>query len=229
MSYNRNIESFPAGICDTCLRALNRCQQAEEKGEEVKPREAWSSFKLEMIKVPRKLAKRVDCPCLICRCVKFNPIGVGGPKDIVSAPIVNVVGEKMECEIQPKVTQKGTSICPICMQICGPGIQHGCSIKEQQLVKMGRHPRGRSTQRSTQKKCKHNLSEMVGIESIEAQEQITSDVIKQIIKKKGDTFRLKLSKGGGKEGMGTEMKVGGNKNEYHPLPIEIFIEIKKNI
>ena len=29
--------------------------------------------------------------------------------------------------------------------------------------------------------------------------------------------------------MGTEMKVGGNKNEYHPLPIEIFIEIKKNI
>ena len=29
--------------------------------------------------------------------------------------------------------------------------------------------------------------------------------------------------------MGTEMKVGGNKNEYHPLLIEIFIEIKKNI
>ena len=70
---------------------------------------------------------------------------------------------------------------------------------------------------------------MVGRESIEAQEQITSDVIKEIIKKKGDTFQLKLSKRGGKEGMGTEMKVGGNKNEYHPLPIEIFIEIKKNI
>ena len=115
------------------------------------------------------------------------------------------------------------------MQICGPGIQHGCSKKEQQLVRIGRRPRGRSTQRSTQKKRKRNLSEMVGRESIEAQEQITSDVIKQIIKKKGDTFRLKLSKGGGKEGMGTEMKVGGNKNEYHPLPIDIFIEIKKNI
>ena len=51
-----------------------------------------------------------------------------------------------------------------------------------------RYSRGCSTQRSTQKKRKRNLSEMVGRESIEAQEQITSDVIKQIIKKKRDTF-----------------------------------------
>ena len=79
VSYGRTIQSFPAGICDTCLRALNRCQKAEEKGEEVKPREAWSSFKLEMIRVPRTSAKCVDCPCPICRCVKFNPIGVGWP------------------------------------------------------------------------------------------------------------------------------------------------------
>ena len=136
----------------------------------------------------KEVCKNLDIPCFIYRLVKFNPIGVIGPKDIVSTPIVNVVGEKMECEIQPKVTQKGTSICPICMQICGPGIRHGCSTKEQQLVKMGKHPQGHSTQRSTQKKCKRNLSEMVGRESIVPHEQIMSDIIKQIIKKKGHTF-----------------------------------------
>ena len=76
--------------------------------------------------------------------------------------MINVTGDKMECEIQSKVIEHCNKFCPICLQIMGPGIRHGCSKAQVQLARLGRLPRGRSAQRTGYKKRKRYLSELVG-------------------------------------------------------------------
>ena len=156
----------------------------------MKPRDAWSEFQLEKINVPRTAADCSNCPCPLCRCAKYNPIGMAGTKDMVNKPVVNITGEIMDCETQPKVTDHGSRFCPICLQIMGRGIKHGCSKMDMRLARIGRLPRGRSSQRRVQRKTKRNLSVMVGRETVETQEQIVSNAMQRVIERKGPGFRL---------------------------------------
>ena len=102
-AYDRTVQSYPAGICDYCRRELYFCKKAEENNEEIKPRKEWSNFQLEEVKVPQVSSSVSECPCPLCRCSKFNPIGVQGSKEIVNKPEVNPSGGKIDCEIQPKL------------------------------------------------------------------------------------------------------------------------------
>ena len=101
------VESFPTGLCEPCKQALYRCARASKGGHEVKPKEAWSHFHLEQIKIPRVSADSTDCTCPLCKCAKFRPIGVVGEKRVVNNPTVNVTGGKMRAEVQQKVVVKG--------------------------------------------------------------------------------------------------------------------------
>ena len=116
--YSMHVESFPTGLCQPCRQALYRCAKASKDGDEVKPKEAWSHFQLEQIKVPRLSADSTDYTCPLCRCAKFRPIGLVGEKRVVNNPIVNVDGGKLKAEIQQKVVEnKGNQFCQICFQI----------------------------------------------------------------------------------------------------------------
>ena len=227
--YDCTVESFPVGLCNTCKDSLYKCKRSEVDWNEVRPQDTWLQFKLENIKVPRINANSYECPCTLCNCARFNPIGVLGTKSVVNKPTVNVSGEKMECEVQPKVTECGPKYCTICLQIIGRGIRHGCNQRDVHLAKVGRLTCGRSSQRSTVTKRKRNLSELVGRESEETQEQIVSSAIQRIKESKGQSFRLKLPYGGGLAGMGTEISIGKKEEAPTPLPIEVFTEIKKHL
>ena len=86
-----------------------------------------------------------------------------------------------------------------------------------------------SAERTTHVRRKRSLSALVGKESLQAQENITSDVITRLVKRKGSNFRLRLAKGGGQSGMGAEVTVGAGKTEHNVLPIEVFKEKKKDL
>ena len=117
-------------------------------------------IKLEEIKVPRVMASSADCPCPLCRCAGFSPIGVEGEKDVVCQPVVNPTGDKMKCEVQPKVVEHGQKVCSISLQITGPGIKHGCSQAEVRKARLGQLPWGYSCHRCVTVRRKRNISMM---------------------------------------------------------------------
>ena len=135
-SFDSTVASFPVGLCATCRRMLYKCEKCEKEGQEVKPREVWSGFILEEIKVPRMSAECSVCSCPLCKCARYNPIGIVGPKEVTHKSVINVSGGNMECEIQPKVKEKVQVACQICGQIRGPGIKHGCTRAEQRLASL---------------------------------------------------------------------------------------------
>ena len=196
----------------------------------MKVRKEWGEFKLEMVKVPRVAGSSADCPCPLCRCAKFNPIGVVGEKEVVSKPVVNPSGDQMKCEVQAKVLERGSKVCPICLQITGPAIRHGCSKAQVRQARLGRLPQGRSSQRSVPARRKRNLSLLVGREAQVAQEQITSSALQRIREAKGTSrFKMKLMKGGGRGGMSSEVTVGERKVEQKVLGMDLFTEVKKHL
>ena len=144
---------------------------------------------------------------------------------------MNPTGEKMECEKQPKVVKYGSNVCPICLQITGRGIKHGCGQAAIRLARLGRLPRARSAQRSgPAKQRKRNISMLVGQEADAAQEQIVSSALQDIRTRKGTSnFRMKLMNGGGASGIGQKLMLGDTKEEKQPLSIEVFTEIKKRL
>ena len=218
-TYSKEVESFPNGLCNSCKRSLYRCRKAENEGSEIKLRKEWSEFRLDEIKVSRLNADSSLCTCAMCKTAKFSPIGIQGSKEVVSKPYVNVTGEEMTCEIQPRMPRepRGKSDhCPICLQKTGKGVQHSCSRAAVRLSRMGRISRmSQSAERTTLVRRKRSLSELVGKESLQAQENLTRDVITRLVKMKGSHFRLKLAKGGGQSGMGAEVTVGAGKTEHN--------------
>ena len=106
--YDRTVQSYPVGVCEYCRRQLFHCKKADENNEAFKPREEWASFHLEIVKVPRVSDSTAECPCPLCRCAKFNPIGVEGANEVVWRPVVNPSGGQMDCEIQPKAVEYGS-------------------------------------------------------------------------------------------------------------------------
>ena len=113
------MDSFPVGLCDSCKRLLYRYSKTEDNSDAVEPREARTDFNLEKIKVPRISAYCTDCPCPICRCAKFNPIGFCGAKNMINKTVINVEGGKMDSEIQQKVLEHSNKYCSICLHVMG--------------------------------------------------------------------------------------------------------------
>ena len=66
------------------------------------------------------------------------------------------------------------------------------------------------------------MSVLVGQEKEEAQEKIVSGVLKKIVERKGNNFRLKLLEGGGKEGCSNKVTVGTSQESINVLAIEVF-------
>ena len=98
-SYNVQVCSFPSGICSYCRRQLFLRKGQKSRGEEVaEPLSIWKDFHLEEIYVPRGVAAK-DCPCPICQCGKFNPVGMTGEKTVTNHPSIQVSGGLMECEM----------------------------------------------------------------------------------------------------------------------------------
>ena len=122
-SYNVQVCSFPSGICSYCRRQLFLRKGQKSRGEEVaEPLSIWKDFHLEEVYVPKGSAAK-DCPCPICRCGKFNPVGMTGEKTVTNHPSIQVSGGLMECEMQPKVENvRCNGICVICLQLTGRGI-----------------------------------------------------------------------------------------------------------
>ena len=148
---------------------LYKCEKCEKEGQEVKPREVWSGFILEEIKGKRMSAECSVCSCPLCKCARYNPIGIVGPKEVTHKSVINVSGGNMECEIQPKVKEKVQVACQICGQIRGPGIKHGCTRAEQRLASLGKMPRSPSAQRTVLTRKTRTLSVLVGQQSLRAQ------------------------------------------------------------
>ena len=130
-----------------------------------------------------------ECPCPICHCVHYNPLGVTGKKDIKNKPVINPNGGKIECERQPPVTGRGRSssrgLCSICGQVTGRGLSHPCRPGDLKMVKQGNVDRARSLVRNTKTRRKRNLSLLLGKEEDSAQEQIISNALSRIAKRKG--------------------------------------------
>ena len=143
-NYDMAVQSYPVGLCNVCKVVLYKNRNQDKEGKDVIPRKEWKSFKLEQISVPRSSSMSTSCPCPMCRCGHFNPVGVQGEKRIVCKPVINVTGGPMACEVQDKVSVKGKGICEICFQITGRGIHHLCSKKTRVLEKMGRIERSKS-------------------------------------------------------------------------------------
>ena len=124
-------ESYPTGLCQ---RALYKCKKSDEKGEalehNLKEISDWIEFQLQLIKVPRTSGDSSLCPCPMCRCAHYNPIGVVGPKEIVNLPVVNPQSGQMECESQSPVMGRGRGTCRglrvVCGQVTGRGVCHPC-------------------------------------------------------------------------------------------------------
>ena len=228
-SFDSTVASFPVGLCATCRRMLYKCEKCEKEGKEVRPREVWSGFILEEIKVPRMSVECSVCSCPLCKCARYNPIGIVGPKEETHKSVINVSGGNMKCEIQPKVKEKVQVTCLICGQIKGPGIKHGCTRAEQRLASLARMPRSRSAQRTVLTRKTRALSVLVGQESLRAQEQIASAALARIKVRKGANFRLLQAKGGGTGGLGAKVNLEDKKDKHTVLPIEVFKEIKKNL
>ena len=144
------VESYPLGICGGCRNALYSCKTADEKNESVEQKVStqWSQFQLEEIKVPRTNGKSAQCPCPICHCARYTPIGMTGTKKIVNKPVINPMEDKMECEKEPPVYGRGRGsckgLCTICGQIVGRGLCHPCTSGDVMAVRQGHVSRARS-------------------------------------------------------------------------------------
>ena len=142
-AYNVNVESFPLGCCEPCKRSMYKCKKAEETNQNLDSlkKKEWDLFKLENIHVPRTSAVCAECPCPICHCAHYNPLGITGKKDVKNKPVINPDGGKMECETQPPVTGRGRSssrgLCSICGQVTGRGLSHPCRPGDLKMVKQG--------------------------------------------------------------------------------------------
>ena len=150
------------------------------------PHSSWTTFHLQKIKVPRGVAAD-KCPCPICMCSKYNPIGVTGEKSVTQSPSFNVTGGQMKCEVQPPVVVRDKGLCTVCLQITGRGIRHRCSRSQ---VQQGRE-RCHSSERDMVRKRKQNLSVLVGMEAKEVQEQIMCEALTQVMVRKDNNLRLK--------------------------------------
>ena len=172
-----------------------------------------------------------DCPCPICHCAHYNPLGVTGKKDVKNKPVINPVGGKMECELQPSVTGRGRSssrgLCSICGQVTGRGLSHPCRPGDVKVVKQGNVDRAQSLEINTKRRRKRNLSLLLGKEEDDAQEQIVSEALSRISKRKGTKFRLKLMEGGGVCGQGKDVSIGPHEEKVSVMLIEVFQDIKK--
>ena len=118
--YDKTVNSYPSGICSTCKRSLYKCRTQEEKEDTVTPRSEWSSFELSLIKVPRNSDGIAECTCPMCKCGHYNPISVCGDQKMTLKPVVNVTGEKMDCEDQPRIGPRASGKfedCPLCHQV----------------------------------------------------------------------------------------------------------------
>ena len=233
--YESSVESYPLGLCGGCKAALYKCRKAEEKGEsaEDKKKAVWDTFKLQQIRVPRVNGDCADCPCPICSCARYKPIGVTGTKEVVLKPEIKSEGGKMECEQQSPVRGSGRGscrgVCGVCGQVTGRGLRHPCSPGDVKVAMQGRVARGRSVVRKAEGRRKRNLTVMVGREGEEAQEQIVSSALGRIAERKGVKFRLKQMGGGGLGGQGKEVTMGAATESQPILSIEVFQEIKKTL
>ena len=164
-SYDLNIQSYPAGCCGICKKNLYLCKKAEKNSEVINPKitESWRQFVLEDIRVPRISEECSTCPCPMCCCATFNPIGFKGKKSIVNKPIINPSGANMECEVQTAVSGRGRGrsrgICAVCGQVTGRGIQHPCSPRDVHAIREGQ---ARSLDRVVSGRRNRNLSVLVG-------------------------------------------------------------------
>ena len=131
----------------------------------------------------------------------------------------------MECEVQPRVHKKGKGRCDICLQLTGRGIAHKCKRKD---IKSQKFSRGRSITRETATRRKQNLLVLVGKKATTAQEQIVSSALERIKNRKGESFHLKIDKGGGSKGKGKTVHVGKVQRNTEILPIDMFKDIKKS-
>ena len=79
---------------------MYKCKKAEETNQNLDSlkKKEWDLFKLENIHVPRTSAVCAECPCPICHCAHYNPLGITGKKDIKNKPVINSDDGKMECE-----------------------------------------------------------------------------------------------------------------------------------
>ena len=120
--------------------------------ESLKKKE-WELFKLDNILVPITSSVCAECPCPICHCAHYNPLGITGKKDVKNKPVINPDGGKMECETQPPVTGRGRSssrgLCSICEQVTGCGSAHPCRPGDLKMVKQGNVDQPQSLVRNT--------------------------------------------------------------------------------
>ena len=101
-----DVESCPAGLYNNCKFELYKRQRQVKAGMEVSsPHSSWTTFHLQKIKVPRGVAAD-KCPCPICMCSKYNPIGVTGEKSVTQSPSINVTGGQIKCEVQHPMVVK---------------------------------------------------------------------------------------------------------------------------
>ena len=104
-TYDVSVESFPSGCCPTYQRAMYNCRKAKKLAQPVEPweRDAWKTFQLQDIRVPRTSAKCSQCTCPMCHAAHYNPVGVVGRRDITCTPVVNPLGGPMKCEVETEV------------------------------------------------------------------------------------------------------------------------------
>ena len=157
-SYSVKVQSYPLGLCTLCKKHLYLCRS---KG--APPREAWAAFKPEDISIAR-VPPGTQCQCPMCHTARFNPVGTEGKKGVVSKPVINPEGGKMECESQSPVRGRGRGscrgVCGACGQVTGRGLRHPCSPGDARAALQGRTERGRSIMRKAEGRRKRNLTVM---------------------------------------------------------------------
>ena len=77
--WNRNVVSYPNGICETCRRLLTFCEKegSSELVERPGVTQRWRNFQLSSIPVPRGVLE-TQCPCQICEAQKSQGVGEKG-------------------------------------------------------------------------------------------------------------------------------------------------------
>ena len=113
-SYDRQVSSFPGGLCSPCSQALRHAKTGHITKQQ---KQKWDNLKWQDLATPSRTS---PCSCAMCCLAKYTF------SNVMKKPMVDITNKPLQPEKKPEIKK----MCTTCLKEVGRGIPHPCGHQE---------------------------------------------------------------------------------------------------